>query len=319
MGLRFHGAFEYEFTAYKDGEPVTKGVELFHTFRNNFDEELMLECATNLKQMGIHINTMNGEYGAGQQEWTVTPTWNIQVADDAFTFRSALKEIFRKRGYDCTFMTKVGEKSAGVNNGGHFNFSIWDGDNNAFYDSETKQLSKLAKNFAAGLLKHADAITALSNPTEICFKRIVTEHNWAPSRAFWGEENRTAFIRYKNHDEGRTYFELRSPSAAANPYLVLCAVLAAGMDGLVNELEAPEPKLEYDADAAMLPTTVEAGLQALEKNEVFKRAFSLADNEKTGADLIEGYTDMKRTELKAIEASDGDMWKWYTDGMFNLI
>jgi len=324
MGLRFYGAFEYEFTAYKDGEPVSKGVEIFHTFRNNFDEKLMLECAHQLKQLDIHINTMNSEYGAGQQEWTVQPSWGISVADDAFTFRSALKEIFRKHGYDCTFMTKVGEKSAGVNNGGHFNFSVWNDENNEFYDNKTEELSDVAKQFAAGILKHAAAVTTLSNPSEICFKRIATEGNWAPSNASWGNENRTAFLQTKSYDESRTYFELRTPSAAANPYLVLCAVLAAGLDGIKNKLTAPEPCPGYapglsEEQAAPLPKTLAEGLEALEKNEVFREAFSLPDNETTGADLIDAYVDTKRAELDAIKKSGHDIWKWYTDGMFNLI
>eukprot|EP00494_Astrolonche_serrata_P024364 UN24622 len=124
----FKGAFEYEFQAF-DRKPENQSLKELKYFTQSGNqcnnEKLLLDTAKYLKGMGININTMNGEYAEGQQEWTLCPSWEISVADDAFTFKNSIKEIFLKRGMDATFLTRIGPEVSGCNNGGHFNFSIW--------------------------------------------------------------------------------------------------------------------------------------------------------------------------------------------------
>ncbi len=123
-----------------------------------------------------------------------------------------------------TFMSKP-FKDKLVTNSGHFNHSLWDSDkNNVMYDpSDATGFSQLAHWWAAGIMKHARALCALVCPTANCYKRIVPG-SWAPRKIGWALERRDAFIRGKNESKNGTYYECRTPSGAANPYLVIAGL-----------------------------------------------------------------------------------------------
>lgn len=314
MGLEFYGALEYEFTAYHQntGEPVTKGLEIFNTIRNNFDEELRIDSANMLKQVGIQINTMNGEYAPGQIEWTMTPTWGIEVADQGFDFRNGIKQIFQNRGYNATFMTRVDPGAGGCNNGGHFNFSLWNDTHDlcAFWDAKNKCLSKLGQYALGGLLKNASAIVGLCAATPVDYARLKAPHNFAPSNASWGFENRTCFVRVKTYDNKRCYFEVRSPSAMSNPYIVQSAVIAACIDGIRNEI-VPPPPVTGDAsdltDIPVIPYSVAEGTKAIEENKAMRDLFSTPFDELAKAHLLDLFVDVKRAEAAVLTNEEGEI------------
>jgi glutamine synthetase len=271
MGYAVRGGFEYEFYLVdaETRKPVFDGIEIFWTLRNDFDPEFMGDVLDNLREAGIDIITSNAEYGAGQMEINYAPAMGAAAADQAFTFKNAVKEMAQQRAYMASFMTKPwAERSA---SGGHYHHSLIrkDSGQNAFYDANSPdKLSRLARHWIGGQLAHAAALSALVSPTVNCAKRYKL-FSFAPMNESWGYEDRTAAIRIKGGREGETHVENRTPSAASNPYLVAAAMLAAGIDGLRKEIDPPEPTetIAYmDERARKLPQTLDEGLDALEKD-----------------------------------------------------
>jgi glutamine synthetase len=247
---------------------------------------------------GIDLITSNAEYGPGQLEINYAPADGVAAADQAFTFKNGLKELAQQYGYMASFMTKpYADQSA---SGGHFHHSLWrksDG-RNAFHDPGAQDgLSPLARQWIAGQIAHANALTALVSPTINCAKRYKL-FSFAPMNATWGYEDRTAAIRIKGGRGEDTHVENRMPGAAGNPYLVAAGLLAAGIDGLQRGLEPPAPTegIAYANEAAPnLPTTLDAALQALEEDTVLR--------EYLGAEFVRLFLAVKRHEVnKAREA-----------------
>ena len=137
----------------------------------------------------IDVETFQTEYAPGQFEMAIKPTFGISSSDNTFRFKEAVKEMARDKGKAVTFMCRP--FTDGVNNGFHYNHSLWRTDgSSAFFDGskEEGKLSELAKHWIAGLCAHAPAMAALCCPTVNCYRRMHT--TWAPHRADWGIENR---------------------------------------------------------------------------------------------------------------------------------
>lgn len=192
------------------------------------------------------------------------------------------------KGLRASFMTRpFGVK--GVGNGGHFNFSLWHRPSCA-KDGRRTELnisgSEEGKHFLAGILAHGAALEAICSPTPPCYTR---HGNWAPTTSNWGIDSRFCAVRVRPDWE---CMELRMPSASANVYLVMAAVISAGMDGINNKMELP-PQRQDDAHLK-LPVSLEGALQALEKDEYMV--------EKMGKDFVRWYTQVKRAEIAFIDA-----------------
>jgi len=300
MGFGLRSGFEYEFyLVERDSRaPVFQGIEIFWTLRNNFDQPFMDDLLDNLNAAGIDIITSNAEYGPGQMEINFSPTEGHRAADRAFTFKNAVKEMAQQSGYLASFMTRpYADQSS---NGGHFHHALIDhtSGQNAFYDASAADgLSDLARHWVGGQIAHAPAVAALVAPTVNCAKRFKL-YSFAPMNATWGYEDRTAAIRIKGGREEATRVENRIPCAAANPYLVAAAVLAAGIDGLANRIEPPPPTqtIAYaDESATKLPITLDQSLDALEQDTALQENF--------GNEFIKLFLAVKRFEVeKAREA-----------------
>mmetsp|Transcript_36305 Transcript_36305/g.67531 ORF Transcript_36305/g.67531 Transcript_36305/m.67531 type:complete len:483 (-) Transcript_36305:177-1625(-) len=294
----------------KSWEPMFNGPEIFTTLQSCKAADFCYELETHMEAVGVDVLTMNTEYGKGQLEITFAPKFGIEAADMTATFRTGTKEMAQDAGLRATFMAKPFGVS-GVGNGGHMNFSVWtpggvrgetkdvvsritSGKLNAFHSSEDPQgLSATAKSFLAGVLAHAPALEALCSPTPPCYCR---HGNWAPTVANWGFDDRTACVRVKADKRGppgSCYMELRMPSAAANPYLVLAGLVASGMDGLQRALDLPPERQTKEDGAASLPTSLEEALDALEADSYLVS--------KLGQRFVRWYVDVKRAELKFIE------------------
>jgi len=182
-----------------------------------------------------------------------------------------------QRGWQVTFMSQPFSEPAYCSRM-HANGSLWIGDKNAFHDPETRGLSAVFRHWSAGLIKHAGALTALLCPTVNCYRGLHTE--FSPSYADCGLENRHSMLRVVMISPRTTYIENRLPTCAANPYIIIAATVAAGIDGLVNHLEVP-----VDTKQKLVSTLPEA-LVALEADKVMCEAL--------GEEFIRWFLAVKR-------------------------
>jgi glutamine synthetase len=292
MGYQLYSGYEYEFYLVDAAtrQPPFPGIQIFATLRNNFNESLVYQILRGMMAVGVDIITANAEYGPGQMEINFAPAWGIAAADNAFTFKNGAKEIAQRNGMMASFMTKPHiDQSA---NGCHYHESLWQDNKNVFIDtSDPDGLSAIARQYLAGQIAHAPAICAFAAPTINCPKRFKL-YSFAPTNATWGFENRTTGFRVKATGDERTHLENRLGCGASNPYLLMAACLAAGLDGLKNKLESPAPidgiayGLEYVTD---LPTRLDEALDALEEDKVMKEAL--------GAEFVKLFVAVKRHEI----------------------
>lgn len=250
-----------------------------------------------LYDVGLPPRSMENEWGPGQMEFTFRPMEGLAAADAMVLFRSAVKQVCQRRGLLATFMCRPGLPNY-FPSGWHLHESIIDAGGTNAFSSETEDLSEVGRQYVAGVLEHAQAMTLFSTPTVNGFSRF-QPYSFAPDRVAWALENRGALIRVQGGpgDPG-THLENRLGEPAANPYLYMAADIAAGLDGLRRQLTPPPP---VDADpyavegAAPLPTSLEAGIAATAADPLYREQF--------GAGFIDYYLMMKRAELARYQAA----------------
>ncbi len=292
MGYQLYSGYEYEFYLVDAAtrQPPFPGIQIFATLRNNFNEALVYQILRGMMAVGMDIITANAEYGPGQMEINFAPAWGIAAADNAFTFKNGVKEIAQRNGMLASFMTKPRiDQSA---NGCHFHQSLWQDNKNVFIDTSSPDgLSVVARHYLAGQIAHAPAICAFAAPTINCPKRYKL-YSFAPTNATWGFENRTTGFRVKATGDERTHLENRLGCGGSNPYLLMAACLAAGLDGLKNRLELSTPidGIAYGLENVTdLPTRLDKALDALEEDKVMKEAL--------GAEFVKLFVAVKRHEI----------------------
>ena len=224
------------------------------------------------------------------------------MADSVMTFRMVVKEIAAMHNVHATFMPKPLEGVQG--SGMHLHLSLFSGENNAFYDeSDPYNLSQVAKQFMAGLLRHAAEITAVTNQTVNSYKRLVPGFE-APVHISWARNNRSGLIRVpiaKRGNASATRIEYRSPDPACNPYLAFSVILAAGLKGIREGYElAPEADanlFEMGDDVLLklgidqLPQSLSDSLQIMEQSSLVLEAL--------GEHIFEWFLRNKRSEWRA--------------------
>ena len=232
-----------------------------------------------LEQLGISVEFSHHEGGPGQNEIDLRYADALTMADNIMTFRTVIKEVAIEQGVYATFMPKPFTEHPG--SGMHTHMSLFEGDNNVFFDASSQyHLSKTARHFIAGLLRHAGEITAVTNQYVNSYKRL-----WgggeAPSYVCWGHNNRSALLRvplYKPNKANSSRIEYRAIDSAANPYLSYALILAAGMKGIEEEYEMPaeaEDDVWSLSDAERralgiqpLPTSLDHAIRKLEESEL---------------------------------------------------
>ncbi len=212
---------------YFDLAPIDKG------------EEARRVIVDTLIDLGFEVEAAHHEVAPGQHEIDFKYADALKTADNISTFRFVVKKVAHSFGLHATFMPKP---IFGINGSGmHVHQSLFRGKENAFYDPKGKyELSKIALNYIAGLLKHVKAFTAITNPLVNSFKRLVPGYE-APTHVAWSQRNRSPLCRIPEGRGKSTRAELRSPDPSANPYLALAVMLAAGLDGIKNDLIPVEP------------------------------------------------------------------------------
>ncbi len=245
-GFTFYTHPEIEFYLFQGrpglGEepiPVDRSGYFDHTAQSR-GADFRREAISMLESMGISVEFSHHEGGPGQQEIDLRYADALSTADNIMTFRTVVREVALSQGIWASFMPKPFTTHPG--SGMHTHVSLFEGDTNAFFEAGAEyQLSKTARHFIAGILRHAAEITALTNQWVNSYKRLIGGSE-APSYICWGHNNRSAMVRvpmYKPNKAQSTRIELRSIDAACNPYLAYSVVLAAGMKGLEEEYELP--------------------------------------------------------------------------------
>ncbi len=243
LGYIFNTGPEMEFFLFRmeNGVP-SLGLQdtggYFDLAPTDLAEDVRRDIIIALTEMGFDIEASHHEVAESQHEIDFKYGDVLTMADNVITFKFATKTIALQRGLHASFMAKP---IFGINGSGmHTNCSLstLDGQN-AFYDPDApKQLSDVAMKFIAGVLKHVKAITRIANPTVNSYKRLVPGYE-APVYIGWSTSNRTALIRVPAPRGRSTRMELRSPDPTCNPYLTFAAILAAGLDGIKNNIEPP--------------------------------------------------------------------------------
>jgi len=246
LGFSFYIHPEIEFYLLKSSQigpegpiPVDKA-GYFDNVPGGTAHDFRRRAVSMLEQLGISVEFSHHEGGPGQNEIDLRYADALTMADNIMTFRTVIKEVAIEQGVYATFMPKPFTEHPG--SGMHTHMSLFEGDTNAFYDASGQyRLSKVGRQFIAGLLRHAPEITAVTNQYVNSYKRL-----WgggeAPSFVCWGHNNRSALIRvplYKPDKGQSSRIEYRAIDSAANPYLAYALLLAAGLKGIENEYELP--------------------------------------------------------------------------------
>ncbi len=236
---------EPEFFLFKTDDKGEPTMELndqggyFDLAPMDLGENCRREIVLTLEEMGFEIEASHHEVAPGQHEIDFKYADAISAADQIQTFKLVVKTIAREHGLHATFMPKP---LFGVNGSGmHCHQSLFRGNENAFYDENDKLgLSDVARQYMAGVLQHARAFAAITNPTVNSYKRLVPGYE-APVYVAWSASNRSPMIRIPASRGLSTRIEVRNPDPAANPYLALAVMLKAGLDGIKNKTRLPAP------------------------------------------------------------------------------
>jgi glutamine synthetase len=317
-GMAYRTGLEVEFHVFRitdarrepadagqPGEPVEvehlgRGYQLnTESWLDDMDEVVHLVADT-AAGLGLPLRSIENEFGPSQLEATFEPGTGLTTADTMVLFRSAVKQVCRRRGYHATFMCRPRVPEAAAS-GWHLHQSLVDlsTGRNAFAPdpAEDAPLSQVGMHFLGGLLRHAAAATVFAAPTINSYKRY-RRFSLAPDRILWGVDNRGALLRVISSGQA-SRIENRSGDPTANPYLYLASQLAAGLDGLNTQADPGPPSADpYDAAAQPLPASLMDALAALRADPLFADAF--------GRLIVDYVADLKSAEVNRFLAEVTD-------------
>ncbi|WP_338782034.1 type I glutamate--ammonia ligase [Metabacillus sp. FJAT-52054] len=293
---------EPEFFLFKLDEKGEPTLELndkggyFDLAPTDLGENCRRDIVLELEEMGFEIEASHHEVAPGQHEIDFKYASAVKACDDIQTFKLVVKTIARKHGLHATFMPKP---LFGVNGSGmHCNLSLFKEGKNAFFDENGDlQMSDTARQFIAGIIKHAPNFTAVTNPTVNSYKRLVPGYE-APCYVAWSARNRSPLIRIPASRGISTRVEVRSVDPAANPYLAMAVLLAAGLDGIKNSMTPPKPidrniyvmnkEERLENGIVDLPSTLAGALENLKTDDTIVKAL--------GSHLFEHFIEAKEIE-----------------------
>jgi glutamine synthetase len=264
-----------------------------------------------LESQGTGVMQYHPEYSTGQFELSIPHVSGIGIADSTLVARQTVRAAARTNGLDVSFSPVV---FAGlVGNGYHLHFSVWDrkGHNLFAGGRGPEGMRRKAEMFAAGVLAELPALVAVSCPSPVSYQRL-KPHRWAGAFACWGRENREAGMRFvtgmRGLEESEANMEIKAIDAAGNPYLVLGAVVAAGLAGLDGELTLPEPTTDDPAEMSAarrrrmrirpLPASLGEAITALEGSTVLREAM--------GEVLFDAFLASRRGEWERYRGMDDE-------------
>ncbi|WP_276249335.1 type I glutamate--ammonia ligase [Haloarcula rara] len=306
MGYEVNAAPEPEFFLFEEdeeGRATTKTNDAggyFDLAPKDLASDVRRDIIYGLEDMGFDIEASHHEVAQGQHEINFTYDDALTTADNVATFRSVVRAIAAEHDLHATFMPKPIPRINGSGMHTHISLFTEDGEN-AFHDDDDEfNLSDTAKSFTAGILDHAPAITAVTNPTVNSYKRLVPGYE-APVYVAWSDRNRSALIRKPAaRTPAASRIEARFPDPSCNPYLAFAALIHAGLDGIERDLDCEDPVREniYEFDEekreeygiTTLPTNLGEAVDELEQDEVVIDAL--------GEHVFENFVEAKRSEFK---------------------
>ena len=311
MGFTFYVHPEIEFFLFEqDGDgsrrvsnpprPIDQGGYFDHLPQGTA-HDFRRAAITMLESMGISVEFSHHEGAPGQNEIDLRYADALSTADNLMTFRTVIKELAAKGDFFASFMPKPLSNHPG--SGMHTHLSLFEGDRNAFYEAGAPyQLSKVGRQFIAGLLRHGSEISAITNQWVNSYKRL-----WgggeAPAHICWGHNNSSAMVRvplYKPGKENSCRIEVRTLDPACNPYLAYAVLLYAGLAGIENGYELPEEAAD-DVWALTDRERGALGIQSLPHN--LDEAIRLMENselvaETLGEHVFDYFLRNKRVEFE---------------------
>jgi glutamine synthetase len=302
MGYSFNVGSECEFFLFltdSDGNPTLRTQDeagYFDWGPADIGDAARREICLTLEDMGFEIEASHHEVAVGQHEIDFKYAEALAAADNIMTFKLAVKTLAQRNGLHATFMPKpvFGISGSGM----HVNMSLFKGTQNAFVDEKDPMgLSSVAYSFIAGIMEHAEGLTAVTNPLVNSYKRLVSGYE-APCHIAWSGRNRSPLIRIPASRGKSTRIELRSPDPSCNPYLALAVCLAAGLDGVKRGL-TPPPAVDrniFEMNEAEreklhvrdLPATLMEAVQAMQADQVIMDAL--------GSHVSQRYAEAKLNE-----------------------
>jgi glutamine synthetase len=304
QGFEYNVGPEPEFYLFRtDGDKRTVPLDYGSYFDLSSHEgyKVLKKIVAALENFAIKVEASHHEVGLGQYEIDFRYGNCLDIADKVLTLKYCAKKIAQMHNLHATFMAKpeMGKPGSGM----HVHQSLYNvkAKANVFYDKQHKyNLSKIAFNFVAGQIKHINGMCAILCPTVNSYKRLVSGFE-APVYVTWAGMNRSALVRvpkwFKAKQEAAR-IELRCPDPTCNPYLAFAVMLKAGLDGIKNNLQPPEPVEEniYELDSEslvrknidLLPTSLAEALDALKKDKILQDTL--------GKHLFERYIDVKTKE-----------------------
>ena len=250
-------------------------IEDYHVFQTAKEEGVMRAIRNGLQGAGIVVENSKGEWGPGQEEINVRYADALEMADNHVILKNAVKEIAWKQGKSVTFMAKWNYGLAGSSS--HIHASLWDagGKRPLFYDAKGEfGMSPLMRSFVAGQLKYAGDITYFLAPYINSYKRFQVG-TFAPTKAIWSRDNRTAGFRLCGESSKAIRIECRVGGADLNPYLAFTALIAAGLAGIEENLKLPPPHsgdAYHGAKLPEVPKTLREAQGLLTKSKMLRAA-----------------------------------------------
>ncbi len=308
MGFEPRFAVEYEAFVYHADEtaapfgpgslaPVSRGRNAYSLVRLPAIRAVFETFMERMEAVGAPVDSAHTELGYGAVEFAMAHAPPLEAADGAMRAKAYLKELCAERGMVASFMARLDIAQPG--SGGHVHQSLRKDGSSAFWDGEGP--SALVGRYAAGVLAHAPALTALCKPNINSYRRRGW-HNWVPENVSWGHDNRTAAMRLITRPgPGAVRFENRMPGADSNAYLTIGGMLAAGLDGIERDLEPPplcEGNAALDERYPRLPDSLEEALPAFGGSAFLRETF--------GDRFVDHYVLSRQTEL--------DLWREWCAG-----
>jgi glutamine synthetase len=317
MGYTVNAGPEPEFFLFREDEDGNATTEFadnggyFDLAPKDLAQDVRGDIIYGLEDMGFEVEASHHEVAESQHEIDFKYDDILTTADNVATFRAVVRAIAAQHDLHATFMPKPIPRINGSGMHTHLSLFTEDGEN-AFHDEDDEfNLSDTAKKFLAGILEHAPAITAVANPTVNSYKRLIPGYE-APVYVAWSDVNRSALVRKPAaRIPAASRIELRSPDPSSNPYLAFAAMIHAGLDGIENDLECPDPVREniYDFDEdkredygiETLPANLGQAVDELENDEVVMDAL--------GPHVSEKFVQAKRQEYQEylVEVSDWEL------------
>ncbi|MEM8587732.1 MAG: glutamine synthetase family protein [Pseudomonadota bacterium] len=286
---------------YSDLETAGAYIEDYHIFQTSKEEGVMRAIRNGLEGAGIAVENSKGEWGPGQEEINVRYADALEMADRHALLKNGCKEIAHAQGKAISFMAKWHRDLAGSS--AHIHQSLWDsnGEQPLFLDRDAPAgMSDLMRRFVAGQLAHAREIACFLAPTVNSYKRFQVG-TFAPTRAVWSMDNRTAGFRLVGENSTAIRIECRIGGADLNPYLAFAALIAAGLSGIEQKLDLVEPHVGdayEDTNLPEVPKTLREATRLLDGSSMLRAAM--------GNDVIDHYVHAAEWEQSLFDSQVTD-------------